>query len=718
MQVIKELFRRTSREAQVQDTREQSQRTLSARERYQAGVDPFDPIKAIIEKLRAPAANDGNSFGAPAEDQETGSYPFNKFWLKFLTQIAEQDDGQLALRQTKQLRMLNLAMYLSEIHASENEQTINGFYTENGIGNFDLLPNSHLITDRRKDAQGKVTGSVLERIVIDVLKNLPHSAAVIKFVDENDVKLEEVIQFAYEKCGGTTNGKERDRLRTKIKEMLRFFEEDVENNPELKALLDEVWTKIIDHKKTRYQTESDDNPEMKTALEDNKKAVKAEFGARAPQAKAALEQLYRFKKLNGRQAFRLLKERNNDQERALFGNLGVNLDELTREFFAAEVRPKIQNAKNRGKWPADLDSKSLPDENNAEEWCEFLINNPLGKKIAQLIRLDLSAFSEKLSEAADRQIRRICPLAEATEAGSFDDLTDKLVEATNIDVSRYIATIMVSRNRYASLQQDNPQLWRRLAVLTSTPQKQRGKLKDVVARIAKGLKSKPEYESVEGAFNRLAYAVLGHYNTTQPKRQQRNQRTDKEYVDMCIEAMDRGGEGFNKDYLYNVPVADKEAVNFNDFDRDGSKVFTFEQLLTLYAKSISDPALVDIAHEIEQDILLPILIESGISLSEDEQYNPDNERYIDQADFELAKSMGAALRGLKKAKLNRLPKQDEEEEEGKETETVKGYELTDQDKKAAEANVRNILGKAKELDKRSNPVKTDDEVKEDAKKRF
>ncbi len=712
IQAIRDFFRRTPREEQTQDTRAQSQQVLSARERYRAGVDPFDPIKAIVEKLRAPAANDGNSFGAPEEDVETGNYPFNKFWQKLLVQIAEQDDGQLALRQSRQLKMLNLAMYLSEIHASENEQAINRFYTENGIGNFNLLPNNHLITERRKDEQGRVTGSVLERAVVDVLKHLPHRKAIVKFVDENDVTLEEVIQFAYEKCGGKTNSRERNELRTKIKEMIRFFEEDIDENPDLKALLDEIWAKVVDHKKTVYQTESDDNPEMKEALEDNKKAVKAEFEARAPHAKAALEQLYRFKKLNGRQTFRLLQRENNDQERAFFETLGLNVDELIQEFFETEVRPKIQTAKDNDRWPADLDQKSLPNEDNATGWCEFLINNPLGKKIAQLIQLDTSTLSKNLGETADQQIRGICPLEQAAEAGSFDDLVNKLVEATDIDVSRYIAVIMVSRSRYSALQQRNQELWRSLAAMTTTPQKQRGKLKDVVAKIAKGLKSKPEYENVEGAFNRLAYAVLGHYDTNQKRQQRRNQQTDKEYIDMCIDAMDRGGEGFNKDYLYNIPVTDKEAVNFNDFDRDGSKVFTFEHLLNIYAKCLADPALVDIAYEIEHDILLPISIESGISLSENDQYNPNDKRYIDEADFELAKMMGVALRGLKKAKLGRLPKEEDEEKPEEDTTEKQDYVITDQDKKAAAARLKIILAKAKEANQkkeRSKTAKTDDD---------
>jgi len=715
LQVIKSLFRRNPSVEQSQNTRMRSQRVLSARERYQAGIDQFDPIKAIIEKLRNPASNDGNSFGAPSEDKEVGNYPFQKFWDKFCNQITEQYDGKLALTQTRQLKMLNLAMFLSEIHASEKEQLINRFYAEFGISNYNLLQNSHLITDRiGKNVQGKMVGSVLERIVIDVLKHLPNSRTVIKYVGEHDVTLEEIIKFTFDKNNCMTDKRARDDLNHRIIKMMAFFEEDIDKIPELKALLKEIEAKIIDYKKTIYQTESEDNPEVKKAFEDNIKAIKTEFETRAPHAKSALEQLYRFKKLDGRQAFRLIQQAVDAKEYTFFEAIGIDIDAIVKEYFFTEIQPKIQKSEENDQWPTDLDQKSLlPKENDSMGWCKFLINTCLGKKVAQIINLDNSFFADTLTQSVNKQINKICPLLQSTEASSFDDLIEKLAKATDIDVSHYIALVMVSRNRYSALEQNNKQLWAKLNDITTTPPVQRGKLMDVVMRIARALKSTPNYSNVEGSFNRLAYAVLGHYNVTSSrKRQQNTQKTDKEYIDMCIDAMDRGDEGFNKDYLYNMPISDKDSINFNDFDRDGTRAFTFEHLMEIYAKHIPDSALIDIAYEIENDIFLPIIIESGINLSDESQYDGSNDNYINENDFELAKKIGEALRGLKKAKLNRLPKDEKEEENPIANTAEEKYVLTDQDKKASRANVQNILSEIKEIKRKKEISKqktTDDD---------
>jgi len=710
---LKEMLGFGKKAQQAQAVRQQTQQTLTDN----GPKGPLDTIKGWFEWLGKPLPNQGEHAGVPDEDREEKVYPFRHFWDKLLKQITQGDKGNESIKQAKQLTIFSLATTLSEVYSSNNEQIAGQFCAKSGIGNINLIPNSHLITDRRIDGRGVPQGSALENLFIEAVKKfLPNPEKVVDYIKRNDLNFKEIIAFAFEQTGYEKNQKGRKDVREKIIEMIKYFCDQLEGNAELKALLEEIYAKILDNRKTLYHTESD-KPEFKKKLEDSKKAVKAEFEARAPHAKIALEQLYRLKSLNGKQVFRLMNPAGNpqlQQEReTFFETFGVDVNRLMQDFFEGEVRPKIESAKQNGNWPADLESKALPDENDAREWCRFLINDMLGKKIAQIINLDTKGFSEALKQAADLHIQRICPIPESTKAGSFDGLVDKLVAAPNIDGARYIAIAIASRNRYTQLEESQQGLWQELNKITSVPQNQRGKLKDVIMKIAKILKAKPEYENVEGTFNRLCHAILGHYVFQNTKKQRQGEKTDKEYADMCIESMDQGGEGFNKDYLYNIPVADKEKINFDDFDRDGSATFSLERLLEIYAEKLSDPALVDIAHEIEHDIIIPILTESGINIPAGKAYSADDPMYINESDFELAKKMGDGLRGLKKAKLGHIPK-DEEEKKPEQKEGEKGYEISDKDKKGDEAFAKSANTLIQEYTKKKDKK----EVGEDAKKRF
>ena len=174
--------------------------------------------------------------------------------------------------------------------------------------------------------------------------------------------------------------------------------------------------------------------------------------------------------------------------------------------------------------------------------------------------------------------------------------------------------------------------------------------------------------------------------------------------------MDMGGEGFNRDYLANMPIADKEAINFNDFDPDGSAQFSFEKLLRIYAENLADSALVDITHEIEHDIFETLLIEMGLQISADKDYSPDNPLYISKEDFDLAKSMGEGLRGLRKAKIKKLPKEEEEKTEDDEKKESKwSQEDIDGNRKLLEGILEDIEDaekiKAKKKDGEDEPSK-------------
>lgn len=626
----------------------------------------------------------------------------------FLNSVLSQDEGGKAVIQLRRLLTLNLAVAVSELHAGKKHDAIARYYHERGVGRIEDLDHYELITERHEKS-GNV-GSILEKAVLEAIKLLPDSRKLIKFIQKNDVTLEDILIFVYKENNAFQKVENQKEIRRRILQMADLFDQLLEANPELKALLKEIQKRILAGQKENYQAKSERDPDVKEDFGNQVDSVKHDFEARAMEAKNALEQIYRLKSLNGRQAVRFILSENNSAERdTVLSALGLSTDELMREFYDQEVSKKINAAREAHSLPEDFDKKQLP-SGDPKSWIKFLADDVMGKKIAVALNIDFTFFSKKLSKSCGQLAKLICPIAQSEEAGSFEDLAKKIALAGNTDVASYIAIAVASRKGFLGVEQNYGKgLWSALAHISKIPAKQVGDPKEVVKKIAKELKNRPEYSELEGGFNRLCHAALDHYQT-EGKGAKPN--LAKGAVDKCMKAMDPVDEGFNKDFLALMPIADKNSINFKNFDNSyGAAEFSLDHLLSEYAKTVKEQGLVDLTFEIENDIFRPLLAELGLQIPPTSNYSPENPLYLSAQDFAQAKKMGEGIRELAQASFkSRNRKEGVEDESKKKTPDTKA-KLSEADIKMATAYAKEIRERLAQATKPAEEPKRDDKDK-------
>ena len=666
-------------------------------EKFDRTPNIFEPVRALLKRVFTPLASDDTATSEERPEKEARELEMQDFWKKFLNSLMGQENSRKLTEDLKKLELLNAASSLVSLHAKSSRNEVSQFYTDKDI-EIQSLPNHELITVRSGEE-----GSVLEQSFFEAIKRFPYyegvlgKGALYEYIKNNKFTLKDLVEQVYQLHGCREMPKRRKEMQGIILEVMDAFYEELQKRPELDALLREI-TRIA------AATEKSKSGKDQEKLDEDKKAVEHEFINRASESKIALERLYALKRLNPLRASRFIIRPENA---SLMQELGVNPRDLLRRF-TDQYLDKFDNASYD--LQAHIQAQNIP--NAPEGRLAFLANEPIGKKICNVLEITFDELQNALEEAVDNTIAQLITVEHGTAVDSFDELVEKIAQDPDINPMGGYSEIAANTEAILAQQkQVNQGKWEFLSTAFEAPENQRGGKETVVNKIYKRLLNNPLYNQVVANFDRFYRIIKNQLRLTRPVKDDTDE-VKQDYNDKvkaikeCQKAVGDKKEGFERDFLYTMPIKDKASIQFSTFDEDTD--FSFKSVIEKYIEELPGLSLVDIQHEIENDMLRPILVELGIQITDDQDFTPNAPSdYISKEDFDMAKQIGQALTTLEGESFRKA----ETTEEPEETKPV----ISEDDLKQAEEKAKgDILSTAI-----ANPTEEEKKEAEDDKdKRF